>query len=78
MYGQQPVLRLHVQWVAPLHAAAGWAALGPVGQNSHLIGSEKRFPLEVESCRRGGATTALVDAFDKVDVDLNLGHEALN
>ena len=28
-------------------AAVGWSALGLVGQNAHLMGSEERFPLEV-------------------------------
>ena len=58
-------------------AAAEWSALGQAGQKAHLLSSEGRFPLEVESRLRGVATKALVDGFHEVDVRLNLGHAVL-
>ena len=58
-------------------AAAGWSALGLAGQKAHLLSSEGRFSLEVESRLRGVATKVLVNGFHEVDVGLNLGHAAL-
>ena len=60
-------------------AEKGWSALGLVGQKARLLGSEERFPLEVERRLRGVATKALVDGFHEVamDVGLDLGHAAL-
>ena len=47
-----------------------------VGQKSHLLGFQRRFPLEVESRLWGGGTKALVGGFGKAGVYLNsnLGH----
>ena len=80
--GTQPV------WQASLAKAAAsmeghpmqgtWAAMAPVAQREHLLGSTAAFPMEVEQRLRGDSTRALVQGLSALNEDLFKGHVGLS